>query len=396
MTDGPLDGLTIVELASDLAGAAAGQIMTDEGATVIKIEPPGGDPLRRADGSRLFQTLNRGKHSVVLDFYGATSVASREELGRLLARADAVIASWPRAQRDAAGADYPAVRARNPAIVYVSLCPFGERGEWAERPSNALVMQAISGLMGAEGKTADGVPTPLVATDMTGRSAGILAALGVSAGLFFRERTGIGQKIDISELAVAAFLQTGRTAEIPAADSRLRNPARDNVRALRAAGASYAAQHAARQAGLPIAFGPFYRGFVTADGAVFVGALSRGLRDRARRAFGTTLLHRDDPRWDPNDAAFVAECRAEEARIEQRFRAAPSAHWVQRCEAENVPVGAVAFPEDLASSPQAIANDYFVPVPDDTARPQQQAAPFIRFGRFPAPSPAGAPTLGEN
>jgi crotonobetainyl-CoA:carnitine CoA-transferase CaiB-like acyl-CoA transferase len=261
----------------------------------------------------------------------------------------------------------------------------------------SLCLQAFSGLMAAEQKQLeDGAPAAIVSTDMVERAAGIFAALGVSAALLHRRRTGSGQAVKLSKLAVAGYLQGARTGDVPAADARVRNPARDRLLAIRAEGGSYAEQLTARAAIVAVPSQVFYRAYRTLDGAVFIGALSAPLRGRARRAMETDFLHRDDPNWDPEDPQFLAYCLAQQTEIEARFRSRTTEEWIARCEAEKVPVGEVVFPEDLADSEQAHANNLMVWVDHPTAGRQLQAAPCIRFRRHPKPEPAGAPTLGQH
>lgn len=393
---GPLRGIRVVELAHDLCGAFAGQILADEGAEVIKIEPPEGDPLRRhepyAEGeSRLFQSVNRGKRSVVLDLRDPAAV---EALRRAVAGADALVTTFSDRSLDMLGLNATDLQARSPQLVAVLVSALGTSGPWADAAMGPLCLQAFSGLMAAEGKVLDdGAPAAIASTDMIERCAGIYAALGASAALLGRRRSGRGDVVRLSKLAVAMFLQGGRTGDVPAVDDRVRNPARDHMLALHAAGAGFAERKAARSPIVAIPSQVFYRAYNTSDGAVFIGALSAPLRARARRAMETDFLHRDDPNWNPDDPAFLAHCAARQAEIEAHLASRTTAEWIARCEAENVPAGEVVFPEDLADSEQAHANDLMVWVQHETAGRQLQAAPFIRFRRHPRPQPVGAPVL---
>lgn len=392
---GPLDGVRVLELCDDVAGAYAGLIVADEGASVIKVEPVDGDPLRhvgshQAGDSRLFQALNRGKQSVVVDL----SNGQDEVLDRLLASVDVVLVSLSAAEREALAIRFEDLETTHPRLIYVSVTPFGEDTTHVTETKSPLVLQAFSGLMAAEGKSApDGTPAPIVSVDMAARAAGIFGALGIAGALLHRERTGRGQQVMLSQLAAALYLQGGRAADIPPADA-----ARDAGRArrleMKANGLNFAEQMAARRAAAAAMSGSvFYRAFNTADGAVFLGALSRPLRDRARRAMRTNFLHRDDPAWDPQDAEFMARAAEEAAAIVAGFRDLTTAQWLERCDADNVPAGEVVFPEDLAASEQAIANEYIVSV--EGAETQQQAASTARFSRH-SPTYRAAPGLGAD
>lgn len=399
MVEGPLNGVRVLELAEDLAGAFAGQIVADQGAEVIKVERPQGDPLRTysayAPGeSKLFQSLNRGKKSVVVD---VEADRGREVIRKIAARADVVLTSLTRPTLERIGADYESVRESNGEVVYVELSAFGTKGSWADRAGNDLVMQAYTGLMASENKRlADLAPAAIRSTQTPARTAAIIAALGVSTGLFHRERTGKGQHIETSQLVTALAVQAGRTSTNPPADERNRTPGIERLRDAREAHEGFDAIQAARGSMRQVVGNIFYRAFQTKDGAVFIGALSQPLRARARRAMETEYLHRDDPNFDPTNPETVKYAQEQVALVEERFREYTTAEWEARCDAENVPVGEVVFPEDLAQSEQAKANHYILEVEHETAGTQLHVAPIARFNAFPVPKIEGAPSLGRD
>lgn len=399
MVEGPLNGVRVLELAEDLAGAFAGQIVADQGAEVIKVERPQGDPLRAYSGyapgeSKLFQSLNRGKKSVVIDVEDA---AGRELVCKLAARSDVVLTSLSRRTLGWLGVDYDSVRAGNEAVVYVELSAFGTHGPWAEHAGSDLVMQAFAGLMASENKRLDdGAPAAIRSTQMAARTAGICAALGVSSGLYYRRRTGKGQRIETSQLRTALAVQAGRTSTNPPADERTRTPGVERLKKARANHEGFDAIQQARTSMRAGVGNIFYRAYQTSDGAVFIGALSRPLRDRARRALDTDFMARDDPDWDPSDPETQRQAEEAVRQVEERFRRHTTAEWEARCDAENVPVGEVVFPEDLADSEQARENHYVVEVQHESAGIQQHVAPFARFNAFPVPRIEGAPSLGRD
>ena len=399
MVDGPLNGVRVLELAEDLAAAFAGQIVADQGADVIKVERPQGDPLREyspyAPGeSKLFQSLGRGKKSVVVD---VGDDAGRDVVRRLAARSDVVITSLPRSVLGWLGVDYDSVKQKNDAVVYVELSAFGTRGPWAGHAGNDLVMQAFTGLMASENKRLDdGAPAAIRSTQMPARTAGIVAALGVSTGLYYRKRTGKGQHIETSQLVTALAVQAGRTSSNPPADERTRTPGLVRLRKAREDQAGFDAIQQARTSVRAGVGNIFYRAYQSNDGAVFIGALSRPLRDRARRALETDFMARDDPSWDPTDPEAQKYAEEQVRLVEERFRRYSTEEWEARCDAQNVPVGEVVFPEDLADSEQARANHYIVEVEHETAGTQQHVAPVAKFNAFPLPKIEGAPSLGRD
>jgi crotonobetainyl-CoA:carnitine CoA-transferase CaiB-like acyl-CoA transferase len=194
-----LEGIRVIDLSVFLPGPYLTLAMADHGAEVIKVEPPGeGDPGRRiglSDGPStvFFRNLNRGKKSIVVDLKDA---AQREALLALSETADVFVESFRPGAVDRLGVGYDAVRARNPRIIYCSISAFGQDSEWRGRPAHDLALQAESGLvsmtLGSDGKPAmSGIPVADVLAGLQGLS-------GVLMALFRREKTGVGDFVDIS------------------------------------------------------------------------------------------------------------------------------------------------------------------------------------------------------
>lgn len=389
---GIYDTLTVLELASDISGAFAGQACADRGASVIKIEPPAGNPLRHRDAyangeSKLFQALNRGKKSVVLDPADAQPV-----LARMIEAADILIASST--DRPCAfDVGYAEAARINPRIICVRARAFGDRGPWAGRYANDLMIQAFAGTMMTEGKKReDGVtPEPIRSTRFADFGTGMMLCIAISSALLHRERTGEGQCVDTSLLQNLLLLQGARTSNNPPADARLR-PAQEAMLEARRNGTSL--RHIKRP--VPVVVNAFYRAYQTRDGAIFLGALTRSLRDKARTALQTDLLARDAPGWDPNDPVQFAEASAKQRDIEHRVKQRTTAEWLAVLESAGVPCGEVVFPEDLAETEHLHDNHYLVDIRHDTAGKTLQVAPCIRYGRFPEPGLAAAPPLGRD
>jgi crotonobetainyl-CoA:carnitine CoA-transferase CaiB-like acyl-CoA transferase len=191
-----LTDLVVVELATGIAGPYAGKLFADAGARVIKVEPPEGDELRRrvppgvrlddAD-SALFQHLNAGKESVI-------GVPGDPIVNEFVARADLVIESFT--PENAAVAAW---RERHPALVVLSITPFGRRGPWQDRPSTGFTLQAESGSIGSRGRPdqmpfqAGGRPTEW--------AGGVFGAVGALAAVRHSRATGRGEHVDCSLLA---------------------------------------------------------------------------------------------------------------------------------------------------------------------------------------------------
>jgi crotonobetainyl-CoA:carnitine CoA-transferase CaiB-like acyl-CoA transferase len=195
---GKLSGITVVDLTQFLPGPMLSVMMADQGARVIKIEPPGGDPARaqapfEAGHSVWFSQLNRGKESRALDLKSANGKA---ELRELIANADVFVEGFRPGVMARLGFDYAAVQALNPGIVYCSISAFGQNGELAQHPAHDLAVQALSGFLSVNDGP-DGAPVvPGVASsDM---AAGLTALSAVLMALLGRAQTGRGDYLDIA------------------------------------------------------------------------------------------------------------------------------------------------------------------------------------------------------
>lgn len=204
--DCPLAGLKVLELARILAGPWAGQLLADLGADVIKIESPEGDETRRwgppfidnPDGSRdaaYFHSTNRGKRSVALDL--STTEGAGEAL-RLAREADVLIENFRVGGLRKFGLDYASLKPLNPRLVYCSITGFGQDGPRAAQPGYDFIIQGLSGIMDLTGNP-DGEPQKM-GVAFADIFTGLYAVIAIEAALLQRERTGLGQQLDLSLL----------------------------------------------------------------------------------------------------------------------------------------------------------------------------------------------------
>ncbi|MBO9378270.1 CoA transferase [Sphingomonas histidinilytica] len=208
MTAPPLAGLKVVELARILAGPWAGQVLADLGAEVIKVESPAGDDTRgwgppfidRADGSRdaaYFHAANRGKRSEAVDF--ATEQGQRR-VRELVADADVVIENFKVGGLAKYGLDHASLAAINPRLVYCSITGFGQDGPYAARAGYDFIIQGMGGIMDLTGEP-DGAPQK-IGVAYADILTGLYAVIGIQAALAERERSGLGQHVDMALLDV--------------------------------------------------------------------------------------------------------------------------------------------------------------------------------------------------
>lgn len=193
-----LAGLRVVDLTQFLPGPMMTLMLADQGADVVKIEPPGGDPARAMppfidDESVWFRNLNRGKTCVTLDLKTEAGTAA---LWALIDGADIFVEGFRPGVADRLGFGAAAVRARFPRLVYCSISAFGQSGAMAHHPAHDLAVQALAGFLSVN-DGADGVPVVpgVPSADM---AAGLTALSAVLMALLARERTGVGDTLDIA------------------------------------------------------------------------------------------------------------------------------------------------------------------------------------------------------
>jgi crotonobetainyl-CoA:carnitine CoA-transferase CaiB-like acyl-CoA transferase len=216
---GCLDGVRVLELARFQAGPRGGMLLSDLGAEVVKIEPPGGEETRRhppmvRGQSVYFSVYNRGKKSVCLDL---RSARGKEIFAALVPKADIVLENFRPGVMAAMGFDYERLSALNPGIILTSVSGFGQYGPYRDRPAFDPLGQAMGGLMALTGQT-EGHPVG-TASSVVDRYTALHATIGTLAALRHRERTGEGQVVDVClldsaltmvEIPTSYYLATGR------------------------------------------------------------------------------------------------------------------------------------------------------------------------------------------
>ncbi|MFQ5427018.1 MAG: CaiB/BaiF CoA transferase family protein, partial [Gaiellales bacterium] len=196
-----LTGLRVIDASQVMAGPYCAMLLADQGADVVKVEPPGvGDATRRSLGeiqpwgeSAAFLAVNRNKRSIVLDLKRPEGLAVFD---RLVDSADVMIESYRPGTAGRLGVGYERLAARSPRLVYASISGFGSTGPYAERGGYDIILQGMTGIMSVTG-TPDGEPAK-AGVPLTDIGAGTLAAFGIMVALAARERTGRGQLVDTS------------------------------------------------------------------------------------------------------------------------------------------------------------------------------------------------------
>jgi len=319
-----LAGVKVLDLTSSIAGPYAGQLLADMGATVVKVEKPGGGDDARAWGppflhgeSLWFMSVNRGKQSLTLDI---AAPQGQEVLRQLVAQCDVILLNLvARAQRKL-GLDAASLRPLNPRLIHVSVSGFGLQGSRADLPCYDLIAEGYSGVMDLTGEPENGpqkVGTP--AADLL---AGSDAAMAVLAALLRREREGKGCDIDISMVeSMSRFMTPKLMPYLGSGDLARRAGGRDSVIAI-------------------------YQVFETADAPMTLGLGNDAIWKRFWEAVG-------QPEVGASPAfASNAERRVKRddivKRIGEILRTQPRAYWLALLAKARVPAGPIQRVDEVA------------------------------------------------
>lgn len=332
-----LQGVRVVDLTRILSGPFCTLLLADMGAEVIKVEPPGGDPLR-AQGviveglSWYFAAFNRNKRSIVLNL---RSAAGKEALHRLIATADVVVDNFRPGVMADLGLDWPQLSALRPGIIHTSVTGFGERGPYADRPAFDFIAQAMSGFMSCNGTLETGpMRSGAPISDLV---AGLYAALGTVAALYRRTQTGQGERVGVAMvdglLSLGAFLNTNflATGQLPVPTG--------NDHALVAP----------------------YGLFTAQDGEIAIAPSNDGVYVKFLQVLELEVLL-EHPDFRTNDLR-VQHRAAINALINARIAQAPKAYWIETLNAAGVPCGVVMNLADVFADPQTLSQEMVMTVP---------------------------------
>lgn len=196
----PLDGIRVLDLGTFIAGPFCATVLAEFGAEVIKVEPPGGDGLRRfgtmteCGDTLMWLNESRNKKCVTLNL---AEMEGREILKRLIAKCDIIVENFRPGVLEKWGLDYESMKRINEDIVLVRISAYGQSGPYRNRPGFARVAHAFAGLSYLSGEP-DRVPVTPGSTSLADYGSGLYAALGALLALRVRERTGVGQCVDLA------------------------------------------------------------------------------------------------------------------------------------------------------------------------------------------------------
>jgi formyl-CoA transferase len=344
--------------------------LADMGADVIKVEPPGGEDMRRGAASKnghsgTFLAMNRDKRGITVDLKRPEGV---EIIRRLVKTADVFVQNYRPGVASRLGVGYEDLRAVNPRLVYCSISGFGMTGPYAPRGGYDLIAQGMSGIMSVTGDE-DGAPAKagLPVSDL---SAGLFGAYGILCALEARERTGEGQLVDTSLLEAAVALTVWEATE------------------------HWVTKGAPRALGSAHRLAAPYQALRASDGWFTVGANNDKLFEAFCRA-----IERPDLAADPRFAGSRERMRHRAALIpliEKTTAQAPRAHWLARLDTAGVPAGSInTYPEALAD-PHTLARGMVVDLVHPGAGPVKALGVPVKLSDTPGAVDRPAPLLGQD
>lgn len=370
MVSGPLSGIRVIDLTTQVLGPLASQTLGDMGADVVKVEMTAGDPIRRQGGpakhpemSALFLTLNRNKRSIQLDL---KLPQSRAVLSRLVADADVFMHNMRPKAAEKLGIAYADISRSNPNIVYASASGFGTNGRFRDKPAFDDVIQGASGIA-ALNAGADGAPQylPMLMVD---KLVGVYFASAISMALVAKERTGRGQEVHVPMFeSMVAFNMVEHLW--------------GGVFGTPEAGLGYRRLFARRP-------------FATSDGHVCIMAST----DRQWRHLFTLLdvPHLiEDPRFATR-ADRTANIDALYAIVAEKIRTRPTAEWLDRLAQADVPSGPIKNLEDLWNDEYLNEIDFYREFEHPTEGKLYLTDVPFRFSATPPGIRRGPPRLGEH
>jgi len=367
----PLQGVRVLELGQIIAGTYGNQVLSDLGAEVIKVETPEGDlgripsvaPYRGL--SALFLTFNRNKKSIVINL---KTDAGREIFHELVKVSDVVVDNFRPGVLERLKVDYATLSRINPRIIQCSVTGFGEAGAYRDYPALDLIIQAISGHMAITGES--GRPPVRVGIPLADMSGGIYSCKGILAALYARERTGRGQRVEVSMFDamlnllsyIATLWLTGGVLPRPPGS--------------------------AHEYSVP------WQAFEAKDGHIVVATRQEGFWRKLCSALAEPGLA-EDPRFASN-AERIAHREALVPRLERIFRTRTVADWLERLRAAEVPAAPVNNLDGAFAEPPVAEREMIVEYDHpEVGRVRLPGNPIKMSDMTGTPSQP-APRLGEH
>jgi CoA:oxalate CoA-transferase len=360
----PLGGLRVLDLSTLLPGAVCSMVLADLGADVIKVEQPGGDPMRRFRPDA-FGAVNRNKRSIGLDLKNA---AARAILRKLTSSCDVVLESFRPGVARRLDADYERLSAINPQLIYCSLSGYGQTGPYRDWPGHDLNFLSVAGIASLSGDP-EGPPRAEFGVVVADFAGSLYGAISILSAVIYRKVHGLGQYIDLSLTESALSLAGYRATE------------------------SAARNHPGKAAMMSKgAFGIY----CCADGLYLaLEVVEEHFWERLCASIGRDDLARD-PRY-ANHPMRKINSRALQEELARVFATRTRADWLARLHRDDVPVSHVNELEDLLSDAHFAHRGAFMHVAGPSGAPSLPQVRFpARFGIGTDQPTSRWPAYGEH
>ena len=363
---GPLSGLRVLDLSAYIAGPYGCALLADQGAEVIKIEPPAGDNLRHypstlPNESRAFLGINRSKLGVMLDLKQPYQLAALLELVK---SADVLVHNFRPSVPPRLGISYERLQAINPRLIYCAVSGYGETGPLQEKAGYDQVLQTMTGMCAEQGK--HGGPPEIIYGSVVDYYASALVAAGVASALYEREKSGAGQFVGVSLMRAALTMQSARLVWAE-------GEAKDVNRDMRSGGIT--GIHPTREGYLYISANTphFWQALCAKTGLTALAANQRYDSVKKRAAHANEIV----------------------PQLHAALKAKSALEWEAHF-GEDVPCSAARGVADMFDHPQVAAEDMIGEFTHPVAGNYRGFTRSIKFGRTPGPAPFTAPMLGQH
>ena len=379
----PLSNITVLDLSRILAGPWCSQLLADLGATVIKIEHPArgddtrgwGPPfLRDKDGvetgeAAYYLGVNRNKQSVAVDF---TQPEGQAILLALAAQADVMIENYKVGGLKKYGLDYDSVCGANPKVVYCSITGFGQTGPYANNAGYDFMIQGMGGLMSVTGERDDlpGGGPQKVGVAVSDIMTGLYATVGIQAALMHRDRTGVGQHIDMALLdtQVAMIANLNMNYLISGVVPGRMGNAHANI--------------------VP------YQAFPTSDGHVILAVGNDGQFEKFCQIANRPDLG-DDPRFRRN-ADRVRHREILVPIVAALIKGRTTREWTSACDGAQVPCGPINRLDQVFADRQVVHRQMRIDLPHPLSGTVPQVVNPLKFSQTPLEYHSAPPLLGQH
>lgn len=369
---GALEGIKVLDLSRVLAGPYCTMILGDLGADVMKVEAPGGSDETRGWGppfqngvSAYYLCANRNKRSITVNL---KTEEGREIIRTLAKDADVVINNFKTGSMENWDLDYDSLKAINPRLVYCSITGFGETGPYRHLPGYDYIIQGMSGLMSITGNDESG---PMkIGVAMVDILTGLYSAISIEAALLERERSGQGQKIDMSlmDTAVSSLANVASNYLISGTIPRRLGNDHPNI--------------------VP------YSTFRTMDGEMIIAVGNNRQFATLCEVMGLSEIATDE-RFHTNEARVNHKLELTSI-LENRLKIKPANEWMELFSQHNIPCGPIAMMDQVFNHPQVLAREMIVEVDHPEAGSVKLVGSPIKLSRTKTKIDRHPPIAGEH